>query len=343
MNKDVKKYNGIDGLRAIAAIGIIIMHVAANANYNINSYAYTKIIPMFGLFTFLFMVISAFCLCCGYYDKLKNNKITLNEFYKKRYARIVPFFAIIVLLEVIYQHSIGAVYEGFIDLTLSFSFLPNPEISVIGVGWTLGVIFAFYMLFPFFVFLFDNKKRGIIVTIISILITVACINYFFTDQFVMGNFTAKHNFLYCFMFFAGGGLLFLYKDKFTEAKKIYRIPILILCASLSIFFALYITNIKEYRILYLLPLFASYLIYVISFDSKILSNKITSFISKYSMEVYLCHMVVFRIVEKIGLLYIFGKGLVSYIISSIVVIIVSFIIAIIFRYFYDKISNLKIK
>lgn len=333
--KEKTRFDGINGLRAIAAIGIIIMHVAANTTYNIGSPIYTKIVPMFGLFTFLFMVISAFCLCCGYYDKLKNNKITLNEFYKRRYSRIFPFFVLIVLAEVVYQHDMAALYEGTMDLTLSFAFLPNPEITITGVGWTLGVIFAFYMLFPFFVFLIDNKKRGWLTFIVSILIALCCVNYFFTDKFVVSYFTPKHNFLYCFMFFAVGGLIYLYKDDILKLKKYFKIPCMLLCIALSVIFAAYITNYKEYRIFYLVPLFATYLIYTITYGGKILDNKITKFISKYSMEIYLCHMLIFRIVEKLGLLYLFGNGILSYIVTSIIVIIGSFILSIGFRYVYD--------
>ena len=75
-----KHYGAIDGLRAIAAIGIVMMHMGANNNYEIGGYIYNKIIPSFTNFVFLFMVISAFGMCCGYYEKIlkindRNSKI----------------------------------------------------------------------------------------------------------------------------------------------------------------------------------------------------------------------------------------------------------------------------
>lgn len=53
-------------------------------------------------------------------------------------------------------------------MTLCQGLLPNMRIEVIGVSWTLAVIFVFYMLFPFFCFLIGNKKRawGVAVTFI---------------------------------------------------------------------------------------------------------------------------------------------------------------------------------
>ena len=58
------------------------------------------------------------------------------------------------------SHSIEALYEGFADLTLMFGFLPNAgNISVIGVGWFLGLIFVFYICFPFYCVLIQNKRE----------------------------------------------------------------------------------------------------------------------------------------------------------------------------------------
>lgn len=78
-----KHYDAIDGLRAFSAIGIVIMHVFANCKYVMNDIICEEIIPSFGNLVFLFMIISGFAMCCGYYDKIINNKISLGEFYSK--------------------------------------------------------------------------------------------------------------------------------------------------------------------------------------------------------------------------------------------------------------------
>ncbi|KDS55941.1 acyltransferase domain protein [Phocaeicola vulgatus str. 3975 RP4] len=46
----------------------------------------------------------------------------------------------------------GSLFEAFMNCTLVFGLLPNNSLEVIGVGWFLGTVFLFYMLFPFFVF-----------------------------------------------------------------------------------------------------------------------------------------------------------------------------------------------
>ena len=76
-------YGAIDGLQTIACIGIVMMHVAANTDYSITGFFYNSMIPSFTNFVFLFMTVSAFGMCCGYYHKMLNNQINLSDFYTK--------------------------------------------------------------------------------------------------------------------------------------------------------------------------------------------------------------------------------------------------------------------
>ena len=69
------RYDAIDGLRAYSAIGIVLMHVLANGNYSVSGFVFDRLIPSFTDLTFLFMVVSGFAMCRGYYDKIINGKI----------------------------------------------------------------------------------------------------------------------------------------------------------------------------------------------------------------------------------------------------------------------------
>ena len=112
----------------------------------------------------MFFTLSAFSMCCGYFHKFdtKDGKCSFctEFFYNKRYSRIWPFFSLLVLIDFIMNPSKEELYQCIADLTLAFNLLPNPEIHVIGVGWFLGVIFLFYMIFPWFAFLLQNTKRA---------------------------------------------------------------------------------------------------------------------------------------------------------------------------------------
>lgn len=206
-----KHYGAIDGLRMIAAFGIVMMHIRANSNYEITGYIYNTIIPSFTNFVFLFMTVSAFGMCCGYYDRILKNQVNLTDFYGKRFKKTLPFFGALVLLDIIMSPSVASLYEGFADLTLLFGLLPNAgNITVIGVGWFLGLVFVFYLIFPFFCVLIENKRRAWMAFAISLIYNFVCANYFEVG---------RSNILYSSCFFLAGGLIYLYREKIVKLNQ----------------------------------------------------------------------------------------------------------------------------
>lgn len=200
----MERYKNLDGLRAISCIGIIAMHIKANTNYQINGWAWDSLIPSLTLLVYLFLMPSGFGMFCGYYERVKNGQVDWNQFFTKRYKKILPFFVFLILLDLVMERSAGHLIEGLTEATLVFGLLPNNNPSVIGVSWTLGVIFLFYMLSPFFVWLCWTKRRAWISLAISCALTVFCSIYFFNKPFVVEDFAARHNFLYCAPYFLGG-------------------------------------------------------------------------------------------------------------------------------------------
>lgn len=173
-----ERYEGIDGLKAYAIIGIALMHVLSNGKYEIGGFAFNQLIPSFTNLVFLFMMVSGFGMCCGYYQKIVDQKISVEDFYKKRYIKIWPYFALLCALDFVISPSKESLFEVFANLTLCQGLLPQVNISVIGVSWTLAVIFVFYMLFPFFCFLIGNKKRAWGVAVAALMFNWLCSSYF---------------------------------------------------------------------------------------------------------------------------------------------------------------------
>ena len=50
-----ERYEGIDGLKACAIIGIALMHILENGNFGLNGFVFQKLIPSFTNLVFLFM------------------------------------------------------------------------------------------------------------------------------------------------------------------------------------------------------------------------------------------------------------------------------------------------
>lgn len=223
-----ERYDNLDGLRSYAAIGIVMMHVLANSKYVVHGFLFSRIIPSFTNFTFLFMVISAFSMCCGYYEKFKDGKIDIEHFYKHRYQRLWPFFAILCTIALVMSISVKSFFDWFADLTLMFGLIPNNNIEIIGVGWFIGLVFVFYMMFPFFIFAIGNKERAWFSFTVGVLLTISCILHF-TEA------ASRINIVYSSSFFLLGGITYLYRDVIKRYKALW---IVLLIASIVAYYTL---------------------------------------------------------------------------------------------------------
>lgn len=331
------KYKAINGIKGISTLLIILMHIAINGNYQIEGLVFNEIIKNSGIFVEMFLVISGFGMCCGYYEKIKDNKINLNDFYSRRYLKILPFLSCVVIVDVIFSGLTKQnILDGVLDLTLLYGFLPNSHIEIIGVGWTLGVIFAFYCMFPFFVFLLWNKKRAWFVLAISMFVRYGCMNYFEADGQVVVCSIATW-----FYHFMVGGLLFLYKDSIKKHLLKYRYVIVIIIG------LLFVSEIALYKYLQsgIIPsiviriMFIAMLLYCICIEKSLLCTKPAQFIGEYCLELYLAHMMMFRVLEKVNLIHLFDSEIVSFIFAYVMVIVLNIIFAMIFKIVYSKIMD----
>ena len=134
-----ERYEGIDGLKAYAIIGIALMHILSNGNFGLTGFAFQELIPSF----------------------------------------------------------------------------------------TNLVIFVFYLLFPFFCFLLENKKRAWLASVCAVIYNFVCSTYFFDESHIADrvavNFSARTNILYCAVYFIAGGLIFLYRKELAEFASKYKV------------------------------------------------------------------------------------------------------------------------
>ena len=236
-------YHGIEWLRAMACIGILVWHVKANNSYVVPD-IFNKVITSFDDLVYLFMAISSFCLCCTYYPEVIGCKMDWTEFYKKRYAKLLPFFSLLIFLDVMIHFSIDSLLEGVTELTLFHGFVPI-DFSVIGVGWFIGMVFIFYLVFTYY-FLGENILTRLFMT-------------------------------------------------------------------------------------------TSLLVVAISSNVKVI--KPVTFLSGISMEIYLSHMVIFRLIEKVHLNLCFGNGWIQYVFTCIMVIVFTVIFSWIMKRIIDRLKN----
>ena len=320
-----KRYDAIDGLRTYSAIGIVLMHVLANGDYGLNGFLFKSLIPSFTNLVFLFMIISGFSMCCGYYEKIVKNEISLGGFYRRRFEKVWPFFAALCVLDVIISPSFASICEAFANMTLCFGFI-DAEISVIGVGWFLGVVFIFYLIFPFFCYLISDKRRAWFSFGVALMLNIVC-KYYFN--------VSRSNFAYSAVYFLAGGLIYIYRDKIAELSEKFRWLILLVCMSFAAVYYL----AGGYTFI-MLMLFSALLVYALKVKrGGVLINPVTRYVSSISMEIYLCHMVIYRLAEKLHLLNLGSSKKLSYIYSSILVLIGAIIFSVVLRAMLTKTRN----
>ena len=295
------------------------MHVMANIAIKPSDNIVTSaVIPWFTNFTLLFMVVSAFSMCCGYYERVKSGAITPAKFYAKRYHRTWPFFAMMVCIAFAMEPSWSTFCQSFADLTMCFNLLPNPQIEVIGVGWFLGTVFTFYMLFPFFTFLLDNRKRGWMVFGLSLAFCYIAVTYFSSPDMVVRPIGGV-NIIYSAPFFISGGMIYLYRKGIKDFVEKHWLAILAVCIVLNITkFAF------PWKGLYNLPelvVFSAWLIYAIGAKDVVLNNRVVKYLSGISMEIYLCHMMFFRVASMLHMERFVHQQDVLYVLTCIATLI----------------------
>lgn len=305
-----ERYDALDGLRALACVGIVLMHVKANIAVQPSEWFLTSnVISFTGDFVLLFMMVSAFSVCCGYFMRFKNGSININDFYKKRYSRILPFFSVLVLLDIVktiaeehfaWTDALKAeLWESFADVTLLFGLAPGNDIEVVGVGWFLGVIFVFYLLYPFFTTLLSNKKLAWCSLVVSFVWYYALACYFGPEKGVV---IGKSTILGVMPYLLTGGLIYLYRDKVQVAQRLKWLKWAMLALTIGYTIWFFVCPDTRFEFANLI-MYALWTIYAISEASSrrkwtLLNNKVMAFLSGISMEIYLCHMFIFRIVEK---------------------------------------------
>ena len=302
-------FPALDGFRALSCIGIMMMHIQANTHYMLSGFVWERLIPSFTHLILLFLMISGFGMCAGYLEKFWNGAIDLEKFYKRRYAKILPYFGFLIVIALLYEPSLANFYDATMETLLIYGFLPNNALNVIGVGWTLGVIFVFYFLFPAFSVLLKTKRRAWIFLALSLWVHFVCTNYYFSAVFVTPLFTARHSFIWCLPLFTGGGIMYLYKTEIRRLCNKMHFLCLFVCLIFSVLYYLTPNSVGSFDILFYknFILYSAWLAYAVGTDSRFFGNKTMSFLSGISLEIYLSHMFVFRFFEKLHVQYLFGN------------------------------------
>jgi len=207
----IKYYPYLDGLRAIAAIYVVLHHTISQFNFD---YPSLNFIEKYSIISFFyghlavdfFIVLSGFCLTIPIVNansfKLKNGIVL---FYKRRIRRIVfPYFLALIFSLVLIKTLVGVKTGRHWDSSLPVStndvithFLLIQDVfssSMFKINhalWTISVECRIYLFFPLLLLIWRKFSGGMMLLttlLISmfIFISTAYLNYFFNLKIERG-------------------------------------------------------------------------------------------------------------------------------------------------------------
>jgi peptidoglycan/LPS O-acetylase OafA/YrhL len=160
-----KRLPGVDGLRAVAALWVVLYHIMAF------SHAQFPLVPGLDLFlrsgstgVSLFLVLSGFCLYLPFAGG-RAGRFKTGEFFRRRCKRLMPAYYVALFLALalavgtagqlgLTDLSIGeATWELVTHLALIHTLFPSTFYSLNGAFWSLGLEWQLYIGLPLLVWI----------------------------------------------------------------------------------------------------------------------------------------------------------------------------------------------
>lgn len=145
---------GINGLRAIAAISVVVFHI----NHSLVQFNLPNLpsIDLAGYGVTIFFAISGFLITLLLLKEKERGNIDVKKFYVRRGLRIWPLYFLFLILSVVtalYYH-IGE-FPGsllyYIFLAANIPFIFDMALPFLGHYWSLGVEEQFYLFWPWMI------------------------------------------------------------------------------------------------------------------------------------------------------------------------------------------------
>jgi peptidoglycan/LPS O-acetylase OafA/YrhL len=161
-----RRLAGIEGLRAMAALFVLIHHSAGHLSENPTLLGFFRSTELAGAGLTLFFVLSGFLLYRPFAQRLVygDDGPDLRRYFMNRALRIYPAYVVVFLSTTLV---LGSAYTGnpailgddsvgriddpgtFVaDLLLVQTFIPSTMLTGLGVAWSMGAEIGFYLLLP---------------------------------------------------------------------------------------------------------------------------------------------------------------------------------------------------
>lgn len=180
MNDKAIYFPGLNGLRAISAIAVIVSHITLNLGiFNLNPYIFGSYIDgnprgtdLAGQGVSIFFVLSGFLITYLLQVEKEVHQINIRKFYLRRIFRIWPLYylylILVIITIIIFEFDLNfKILFLYIFYAANIPYIIEKTLPFLAHYWSLGVEEQFYLFWPWV-----NKKINVIVWPILILIFV---------------------------------------------------------------------------------------------------------------------------------------------------------------------------
>jgi len=297
---------GLHLVRGLCAIAVMAYHYAFEAKIGTFFAAGT-----YGVY--VFFVLSGFALMYVYGDDEISDK-SLHNFFIARLFRIVPLYATVVSYQLIFWIPWTPEYlsKAVLNFTMVFGLFSPGATSLVPGGWSIGVEFVFYALFPI-VLLFRSWRSLAVLFVVCAIVSHAAVTVSYAAPAM-----AKNNWAFYIqaptflVYFIGGALIArihpLLMTRLQQMPDWNIVGTLLTLVVMAAMFALphafgvtrdYLLNSAASKIM-----IAGALLVILLASTVVLAGvagKIAVFLGEISFALYLCHYLVWVQIKRLGL------------------------------------------
>jgi peptidoglycan/LPS O-acetylase OafA/YrhL len=262
MKQESVYFRNLDALRALAALAVILAHLALwipapAADWTSIVRRIMSFDRMGGTYgVCFFFILSGFLITYRLLlEKQENQQINVLHFYGRRILRIWPLYFLSILIGFViypaFMFSLGRAYTENASPALYAVFLTNfdhlwhgvPANGILGVQWSVAVEEQFYLGWPL---LFLGRIRPVLLLIVMGILAIG------SECFFLANAPGPRSYyhlLSCLRFLAAGGMISLFSFYYPALVQAFfrRIPkilsaVITFSGVLVLFFATELTN-----------------------------------------------------------------------------------------------------
>ena len=349
---------GLNGLRAIAAIAVVISHITLGLEaFGLNSKIFgtdlegnARGLDLAGNGVTIFFTLSGFLITYLLLKEKEVSPLKIKDFYIRRLLRIWPlyylYFAVSVATLVIFgMDYVKSSIPFYIFLAANIPFITGAIIPFVGHYWSLGVEEQFYLFFPQIARLSNKKLFRISIFLIFFLLVLKMIFWVMDRKYHIGlPFTAiTVTRFHVMLIGVVGAMLYYQKNKIFLAIATNKITQAVAwgCILLIALNRFHIASVIDGELISVVSVFL--IIGQITKTNNIinLENKACDFIGKISYGIYVVHpLIIFYFSKLIGSFK--SDAVINYIAIYVSILAATIVVSYVSYEFYEK-KFLKLK